>query len=93
MVRCRVARMAHSGDSPAFVAAMDPIEAHLTDLADMTKKAWQNCGDSTSPLGEIAAYASAILQFYQETYRTKKPAKLADESVAPHWSDEWRRRE
>ena len=63
----------------------------------MTKKAWQNCGDSTSPLGEIAAYVSAILQFYRETYRTKKPAKLADESVTldqtQHWSDAWKRRQ
>ena len=75
---------------------MDPVEARLTELANGLKNAWKDCQDAASPLGYWAAVAAATLVFYQETYRTKKPAQLADESVAgdrSHWSDEWRRRE
>ena len=75
---------------------MDAIESQLTDLAERITKAWKDADNPTSILGELAAHAWGVLVFYQEQVRAKKPAKLADESVAldrSHWSDVWKERE
>ena len=48
---------------------MDPFERLLSDFVDHITGAWMAMDDRTNPLGELAAEAAALLQFYREQHR------------------------
>ena len=53
---------------------MDPFEHLLRDFVDHITGAWIAMDDRTSPLGELAGEAAALLQFYRE----RQAARLVD---------------
>lgn len=85
-------------------AVMDPFERLLTSLVEHMMMAWQLEEHQESALGELAAEAAAVLQFYRErastspqvTVRATPPQHEAVELKAGkaqkgyHWSDTWR---
>ena len=76
---------------------IDPIETRLLDLEDAIVTAWKR-SDSDSVLGELAALAAAVRQFYQEQTKAKEVPQRPDERVQAaqraqetHWSHTWKR--
>lgn len=75
---------------------MDPVEKLLTGLVEHLMVAWQLEENRAHPLGELAAEAAAVLQFYQE-HKARSAPQVRDRAMEPvqmepvHWSHEWRR--
>ncbi len=75
---------------------MDPFERLLTSLVEHMMQAWQLEPDRAHPLGELAAEAAAVLQFYREREPRPSP-KVSGRgdtfTLHPdqHWSHEWKR--
>ena len=68
---------------------MDPFERLLTSLVEHMMQAWQLEPDRAHPLGELAAEAAAVLQFYREREARPSP-KVSGRALQLHWSDEWK---
>ena len=83
---------------------MDQVELHLTVLEKALTKAWKECQDTTSPLGELAALAAATLVFYQERERRREHSSPPEryprggyvdhtDEAWDHWSRHWKPKE
>lgn len=66
----------------------DPFERLLTELVEHLMVAWQQEENRAHPLGELAAEAAAVLQFYREC-RARSAPQVRDRAI-PHWSHAWR---
>ena len=58
----------------------DPIETRLLDLENAIVTAWKR-SESDSVLGELAALAAAVRQFYQESQRSEDTSAARRPSV------------